>query len=235
MQEEKQDKKKLSTTMAIIIGMTVSALLGLLASQYLIHKKLADGLDATESSYWKICVLVCIVILIYLITTDVIKYINKPHFSTILREGFLCVVSIALLISPFMLVIVATGAIPMLTALLMLPPQLVAMLGFYFFGVADELAPELLDKNRFKIYLIFALVFPVYAAISGVIAMLPITILSDNSINVKEIYGISLMATLTFTLYILHILLFILRKAMRKAKKARKRRTYQRRLAFGVN
>jgi len=205
-----QDKKKLSPFMVIIIGMAASALLGLLASQYLLYAAYNPESLPAEDIYWRMVVIFCGLVYAYLYFVDTFKY--KPFFFNML----ILTGKTALLLMPFILIIIVRDAVAIPVVLAMLPAQLLFIVAFFIWLTATEIDPDL-EKNGFKMYLINVVVGLICATISCAIIAIPSDIFSWDLMSEENkliFLGLSLSLTLVFGIIYAS---FILWRAQRKA------------------
>jgi len=178
----KDNKRKLSPLLFVLIGLVISALLGMLASQLLLD----ESPLYLEKRYWRYTALFYFLTMMYTFWI----YGTEKYLPVVIN--LLKFLGVNILLSlPYFTTLVLTGAVPLNIVLTMLPAQVISLAALFIWHVACELDPEL-EQSANKIWL--------KAILMGAIAMFT-TVFFD----LPDIIDMPLFA-LTMLVYMLLIL-----------------------------
>lgn len=151
----KDDMKTFSPLFYLLVGMIISALIGMAISQLLLGRTE----QYREHMLWKYT------LLFYLLAFVYISWIyNTEKYLPILTNLLKFVVRMIVLAFPFFAALLFTEAVSMYAILVILPAQLIFLPSVFIFHVSCELNPEL-EKSIYQFSFIVRVLLPIVIVI----------------------------------------------------------------------
>lgn len=170
----KDNKRKISPLLFILIGLIISALLGIFESQLLLGKPQ----QYRENMFWKYTVLFYFLTIIYTLWF----YFSENYLPILIN--LLKFIGVTILLSlPYFTVLALTGVVSTKIVLTILPAQVVFLAGVFIWHVATETDPDL-EKDTTKITLKGGLLVIITVFTTGLFGLSDLMVLFLGSLSV---------------------------------------------------